>query len=395
MYFQRFLVCCFFGVLIGAGLATKGCNPPKPTETASEPTTTKDSGDTTDTPTSQDAPPVRRRTGPCAPGNLINECTGTGDCTAQRDCDALTGKDIPGVCVAGVCVPKPTNDAKIEKGTIDLSCVETRPELPKGPEKATWWGPVETFGLDSNTTSVTVNAYDYAADPGLENPIATFESVLPTKNSDCATKCAEDRVCYFGQCVRPNSSDGQEIGYFQLKDLPTNKLIVLTTTGPSLVKTVQYNLWIPADKVQKITVDGKEMDVYKERAFAVTTLSRALIPPAASVRLPKETEAVLAGEIQDCQGKQIEGARVSLSLTPLKLTYFNGEGDNPDPDQEWTNKDGIYAALNIKVPDPGDILLRAVVKHNGKNVVAGKFKARLFANGVSIVTTRPWYPGIE
>jgi hypothetical protein len=110
--------------------------------------------------------------------------------------------------------------------------------------------------------------------------------------------------------------------------------------------------------------------------------------------LSKKNEAVLAGEVHDCKGQVIQGARVSISLMPLKLAYFNGDGD-PAPDEEWTNTDGIYTALNIKVNPPGDILLRIAAKVGGKQLLVGQFKAKLFEDSVSIVTTTPWYPGLK
>lgn len=391
-----YVLCLCIGLLLALGGVLQGC-PSKPAP--SENTTPTDGGNnptdgtTTDTGGKSNPGPV---TGACKIGTPANVCEVAGKCYAQRDCDALTGRNLDGTCADGLCVAKPTNEAKIENGTIDISCIDSPPELPKGPEKATWWGPVETFGLDSNTSGVLVEIFDYEGDPELKSPLATMTAETPKENSTCESACAADRVCFFGKCVKSQNSDGLEIGYFSLKDLPTNKQLVIRTSGPNLVSTIQYNLYIPADKVTTVKLsDGNDAMVFEERAFAVSKLTRGLIPPTAGIRIPKSDEAVIAGEIQDCKGKQIEGARVAISLTPMKLTYFNGEGDNPDPDFEWTNKDGIYAALNVKVSGTGEVIMRALAKVNGEERIVGKFKARLFKDAVTILTTTPWYPGIK
>lgn len=370
-------------LLLFGGLGMEGCTTPPKSETP-----TNNDGGTTDTAPKDE----KKSSGPCVPGATINECDGDGTpCTAQRDCDQISGKDLDGTCHAKLCVPKPTVEAKAPEKTLDLSCLDNPPSLPSGPEKAVWVGPVETFGLASNTVGVTVDIFDYAADPDLKTPLATYVSEEASdKGGACAEKCAEDRACFYGRCVK-KKDDGNDIGYFELKDIPTNKLVVLRTQGPNLVTTVQYLLWIPADKTQKVG----ETDVFYDRAFAITVLTRGLIPPTAGIRLPKPDEAVVAGEVHDCKDQIVEGAKVSLSLTPQKLAYFNGDAENPDPDQEYTNTDGIYAALNLKSPTPTDIEIRATVLVGGKIKQIAKFKAKVFPDAATIVTTLPWYPGIE
>lgn len=376
-------------VVHDAGVADKQVadSAPRDTKQPDSPAVTDES-----TPKESKEPVEKIADTPPKPPVRVNECKGSGACQALRDRSSLGGKSLPGMCHNGLCAPEASVDAKVKKGSVDLSCVTTPPTLPKGPDKATWFGPVETFGLKSNTVGVKVEIFDYAGDPDLKTPLATYTSELPKKTGDCPTKCAADRLCFYGQCVR---DDDQETGYFVLKDLPTNKQLVIRTSGDNLVSTVQYNLWIPADKVKVVKVDGKDVQAYKERSFAITKLTQRLIPTVAGVPMPTAKEAVLAGEIQDCSGKQIEGAHISLSVLPTKTAYFNGNGSNPDPNQKWTNTDGIYVALNIPVTAPGDVVFRAVAKVGGKQVVVGSFKAKIFEGAASILTTRPWYPSVK
>ena len=363
-------------LVVGMYALTSCSSTPAPPEGYEAPA---DSGNT-------DAGPVEKKSNKCDYTADVNFCTDPGkDCGAVRDCSLGKAEEIPGACNAGlsgqksICVPKPIREGKVEEAKKwiepDLSCIG-KFVPPAGPDKANIIGPVETFGLATDTTGITIEVY-LDSDRTLSNAIQTVKSAAcPDKDHD--KKCDDTGK-------NAEDSDGNPIGYFELKDIPTNKLIVFRVKGGSgFVTTVQYLLWVPANEVDK---DGK----YKHRAFIVTELTRNMIPPAAGINRVSDGNSVIAGEIHDCKDRQIQGAKVAISRRPQKLTYFNGD-DSPDQDQDDTNTDGIYAALNIDPGKSGDVHISASVKVGAKTISIGTFKARLFPDQISILTLWPGHP---
>lgn len=391
MRFRWFSLCVLTSVFLLTFVGLEACsggggNTNTNTNSNTNTTNTNDNTNTTNT-------NKNTSSGRCTLGEAINTCKGDGECQAQRDCDPKTGNNLPGTCFDKMCVANPTAESKTEKGEDpDLSCVGKPLELPKGPEKATFFGPAETFGLNGSTIGVSVQVYKYDGNKPLS--ATTLLGSFTTKNpddmetQDCAEKCSEDRFCLNKSCVKRQDSAGNDIGYFTIEDIPTNTSIIVKTTGPNLVTTVQYNLWLPADKVK----DG----FFQERAFVVTQLTKSLIPGTAGIRKIQDGNGAVAGEIHDCQDRILAGARVSVSLRSQKLTYFNGDGDQPDPSKEETAEDGVYAALNIKLNDTSpigqEVELRSAIKVGGKPTWVASYKARLFADAITILTVLPANP---
>ncbi len=373
----------FFTTMVGCSSGNNNSNSNSNTNTNT--TNTNTNTNTTNTNTNKPS------TGRCSIGEVINKCKDSGACKAQRDCDPKSGNNLEGTCFNKMCVANPTAESKTDKGEApDLSCLAKAPELPKGPKTATLFGPVETFGLNGDTVGITVLVYKYNDNKGLTDLLGQFSSKAPEdiKTTDCAAKCSDDKFCLNKKCLKKEDDAGNPIGYYSLEDIPTNVALIIKAQGPNKTPTIQYNQWIPADKVK----DG----FYQTRAFVITTLTKSLIPGTAGIRKIQDGNAGLAGEIHDCQDRILKAARVSISLRAQKLTYFNGEGDQPDPDQIETAKDGIYAALNIKLavtgPSGQPVELRAAIKVGGKPSLVAAYKARIFPDSISILTTQPWTP---
>lgn len=331
--------------------------------------------------------------GSCQPGAAINACSGAGACKATRDCSPKEGKDLTGSCINALCVPDPAADAKVKEsgkwtGTPDLSCLTTAPALPSGPAKATSWGPVTNFGLEDTTVGVKVEIFDEAADADLKTPLGTFTALAAkAAGTTCAAACSSGKVCMHGKCVKEKDDKFNPIGYFAVKDLPTNKLLVVRASGAGVATTVQYNIWLRADKV---ATDGM---IYEE-AYVISDLSKKLIAAAAGVSSIPPGGAAIAGEIHDCNDDVVLGATVSLSLLPEKLTYFDGKG-MPDITAKATTDDGLYAAVNIKPPTGGVMTVAAAAKVSGKVTRLGSYKVKVFADAITIFTSTPWFPGMK
>lgn len=320
-------------------------------------------------------------------GNTINDkCDDGKKCDCFQDCGSLvTAKN--GICMAKTCLATPTTEAKNKKGeAIDTSCLGKKLTLPAGPKKATLWGPVENFGLDQETVGVKIEIFEHNKDGKLTTPIAVFEASNESQKG-CKPECKGDNICFAGVCTKKKDSDDNRIGYYMAKEIPTNKLLIFRSSGPNFVTTVQYNLWIAADKVK----DGK----LKRRAFTISNLSKGLIPPAAGIQKIASGNGAIAGEIHDCKGDQITGAKVTVSVMAQKLAYFGAESDRPDPQLEETTKNGVYSALNIKIKNGGLITVKAAIKKGGKNFVVADFTAQLFPDAITILTTTPQYPTVK
>ncbi len=325
----------------------------------------------------------------CSMGKAINACTGAAVCKATRDCSSA-GSDLPGTCFDKLCVTDAASEARVEKNkkwdtAPDLSCLTTAPSLPKGPTEATVWGPVEAFGMGDDTTGVKVEVFDAVKDTELKTPLASTTSAAAKDTGDCAPACDSGKTCLNGSCVKDKDGDGNPIGYIKLEKIPTNTMLVFRATKTGIATTVQYNLWIKADKV---TTKG----MYKESVYVVSNVTKNLIAAAAGAQILLGTAAV-AGEIHDCNNEMVKGARVTLSLLPQKLAYFNGK-EMPDQKQDETNTDALYAAVNIKPPAAGaEMRVAASARVQGKVVNIGDYTIKVFPEQITILTITPWYPG--
>ncbi|MBU49220.1 MAG: hypothetical protein CL920_11035 [Deltaproteobacteria bacterium] len=377
---SMFLMCFMFAVvpLTGCGDNNK--------------TTEKSDEATTDAST-----PTEQNTGfrTCEPGEKINDCQGSGDCKAERDCDRLRGYEQAGMCFDNMCGMTPKKqDATIQKdkkeAKPDWSCLTSTPALPSGPEKTTLWGRVEAFGLSSDTTGLKVEVFkqaDFLKDPNTATPIGTYTSDVPKSQDGCTETCGERHICYNKKCVKIEDSSGYAIAIYDVKDVPTNTLLAVRTSGDGFVATIQYNLWVPADKVKD--------DLFELRSFVISEVTKSLIPATAGISKIADGNAAIAGEVQDCSGEQVQGVTVNISARAQKLGYFNGDGDQPDPEQNETNRDGTYAALNIKVPENGDINVLFVANIDGKPTKLLKYGIKLFPDAISVLTVTPWHPGLK
>lgn len=327
----------------------------------------------------------------CKTGEAINACTGTATCKATRDCSLKDSKDLPGTCVDKVCVPDPAAEAKVEvsgkfTGTPNLACLTTAPALPTGPAAATVWGKITIFGLEETTVGLKVEIFE-ATDTALATPLGSHTSVAAAAVGTCSATCSSAKVCMNGKCVNARDGKDNPIGYYEIKGIPTNKLLIFRVSGKGFASTVQYNLWLPANKV------GTDSKIYEE-AYVVSDLSKNLIAAASGVASIPAGAAAIAGEIHDCDGEMIKGATVSLSLLPQKLAYFDGNG-MPDTSAAATYEDGLYAAVNIKPPTGGDMVVSVAARVGGKVVKVASYKVRIFPDAITVLTTTPWHPGMK
>jgi hypothetical protein len=163
------------------------------------------------------------------------------------------------------------------------------------------------------------------------------------------------------------------------------------TMSATFVDSAQINEAAPASSGG--SVEGN--------AVSVSTLN--LIPAAYGfMRVP--TTAIIAGEVQDCEGSPVRGAVLRLfrsdgteifngaEASDPHIAYFDGM-ENPDNSSLFTQVDGLYATANISAPSTGFETIRVegwgVPAEGGEVQRLGCEAVGIYENGVSIVNIGP------
>jgi hypothetical protein len=178
--------------------------------------------------------------------------------------------------------------------------------------------------------------------------------------------------------------------------LPTNTFIVTKVSGrmSRWRDTYEFGVAIPADTLGDAptwTTDESDDDWGRFDLNVITDGAWRTIPQSAGVPDPTEPDAgAIAGTIRDCgtedRGPElIRGARVGFIQDPTALAYFNGVSSDtlPQPGQAYTNKDGVYAAIDLQA---GPNRISVLVKIEGELVNAGLRDVFLTPYSVAIAT---------
>lgn len=171
---------------------------------------------------------------------------------------------------------------------------------------------------------------------------------------------------------------------------------VFPRTGATMAST-----YVDSVQINEIAPTGAAGAV-EGNAVSVSTLN---LIPAAFGFTRVEMTAIVAGEVQDCDGEAVRGAIVRLfaesgseyiSIPDVNnaphIQYFDGN-ENPDGNTSFSQVDGLYAAANIPGPADGFVPVRAeawaVITEGSAPVLVGCESVGIYGDGVSIVNLGP------
>lgn len=367
-----------------------------------------------------------------------------GACPSQPATFAWPSEDDPQVCAT----PPTLEVVRTQCGMIDEDCAEdgitapvldclTNPPgmLPDTPATVTLAGYADVFssGPDSNGARLEVYRASEIGDGTTPfsqlTPLATFDFVLDATTIAGARACPlhrDEPEALKGRCVQPDADCGGacdrdldavdfcyasqcweisrwEIRY-QVPNLPTNTFLVLRTVGltggsPNIAHEtwapmIQENVFLStAERACTDTEDENCLDtsdamnpVYRLKVNLLSRSDYETIPQTMGLSAGVAGgHGAIAGEVHDCTDIRLTNAHVGFSRRPLKFAYFNGNPVKTLPElgrAEGTNEDGLYAGLDLA---PGEVQIEAIGLVGGAVTSLGRFRARVFADSVTVV----------
>ena len=310
------------------------------------------------------------------PDNLI-KAPGSEFCAADAkvvDCTLSSIADRSHVC--GVPLPDPTAELKRSStvkefagaGPAKLECFAPAgyPAKPGASSLVQMSGTVKIFSNGCESKLVKIEVFEVGEDGAIGAPAGTaLTTAAECKTTGVATDISDCGTRY--ECT------------YIYGNVPTEKELVVKTSGPNWSDFYDYNVYIPAAEV----VNGE----WKHNLRALAADDYNAIAQAAIGGPITAGNGALAGEVHDCGDVRLQNAIVAIDKPKKILTYFTSNEAHPLPDLNATGTSilGIYAALDVA---PGPVTVAAVGKVDGKLVTLGHYRARVFPNSVSIVTFR-------
>jgi hypothetical protein len=360
-----------------------------------------------------------------------------------------TGSDAGSSCTSfgGVCLYAPTQPAaRTACGEVaefcdatatpapNLGCLTSAPPMrPDKPATLTLTGFVHVFSSGPDSRNLSVAVYDAAllaggADPSTVTPMATTVVMLdPTMMRACdadarygcsipsATGCTLP-VCNDGLNGRPNDrkycrvvsggAGGTECSdrlrweaRYSFDNIPTNKQLVLRTTGPggaadNLWATLYtWNVFLGTGDRKCASIEDNEClsatdPKYQLNVSALSQSDYVAIPQASGLSSGiSPGRAAVAGEVHDCDNVRVANVAVGLLPLPDRFTFFNGDPIKTLPDSGrayGTDRLGLYAAFNTK---PGKLTVQAagITVAGGELTSFGAFEAYAYPDTVAVV----------
>jgi hypothetical protein len=235
----------------------------------------------------------------------------------------------------------------------NYACLGDR-TAPEGNEDSTFTLEVRDFRTGAAVPGVCVNFYP--------------DNVVPVQDECGGTMTDED-----GNIEGLTDPDG---GWFAYRIFPTD-----TTLG-----VVQVNVDTPADGG---SATGNSVDD-----------TTANLIPGLVGRSLAEGRAIFSGALYDCDNSTVEGGAFRVVRDGAVIPEGPGSQDTmyayfgpdlPDPQQEYTNTNGLYLGLNVPVQTPGEtVQLVACGKPDGENLeVLGCEETISFPDTVNILSLYP------
>jgi hypothetical protein len=312
------------------------------------------------------------------PDNLI-KAPNSEFCAASAEainCTLVTTADKNQVC--GVPLRQPADDLK-RSATVKEFAGAGAPKLdcmaPAGyPAKADpasskpvqMSGTVKIFSNGCESKLVKIEVFEVGADGALGAAAGT----ALTTASECKTNGVATDIMDCGTRYECN---------YIYSGVPTEKELVIRTSGANWADFYDYNIFIPTAEV----MNGE----WKHNLRALAAEDYNAIAQAAIGGPITAGNGALAGEVHDCGDVRLINAIVDIDQPKKILSYFTSNEAHPLPDLGATGTStlGIYAALDVA---PGPVSVAAVGTVGGKVTALGHYRARVFPNAVSIVTFR-------
>ncbi len=315
------------------------------------------------------------------PDGLI-KAPGSEFCDASAkavDCTLVTAADHNQVC--GVPLRDPSDEPqalrdgeRVRRRRRPPARVLHRGRLPPKPAASSlvqMSGTVKIFAHGCESKLVKIEVFEVGADGALGTPAGTALTTamdcklngVASDNKDCGTPRYECNYIY--------------------GNVPTEKELVVRTSGLNWAELYDYNVYIPASEV----VNGE----WKHNLRALASDDYNSIAQSAIGGPITSGNGALAGEVHDCGDVRLQNAIVGIDQPKKIITYFTSNEANliPDTNATGTSILGLYAALDVA---PGPVTVAALGNVSGKVTTLGYYHARIFPNAVSIVTFRGTEP---
>lgn len=266
------------------------------------------------------------------------------------------GNSVATCDVGGVDVRTPTKAAERQDGEpLDVSCIGAPVQLGAG-STATLEGCIEIFGLGGKAKQgLKLALFTRDQDPSTDDP-SVGEVDIATKTESGALDCVatpDAPACRAVDCPKE--------GFYRIANVPTHEPLIMKvydsdegTPAQTAIATYTYDLvFLEADKVDGV-IDYEANLIYRTTYDSIPTLAGKIVEGQQDIT-DGQGRGVIAGEVHDCADVIVGNATIATSNSDAqtKVTYFNGDEEDPTPDLTLnaTNTDGLYVILNAKTAD--------------------------------------------
>lgn len=348
-------------------------------------------------------------TGPVAPTGLPGD-----DYCRVAASPACTGRNVN---TCGVCVSPPSDPLARtncddtqrreycrtgDSGQPNLTCFQSGSFPTAGAsQRVTVWGTVKVFGTGGDSQHIRVTIYRAGADGSLGEMLGSAVSDLThaAHGAEEVYSPSRDRVLFTRQ-----------LGGYQIANIPTETELIVTTEGDTADTGAQglwshrvydYNILFANAEVDRemapASVPGDHKLRYNPRAISNTDWTAIPSTSGLSSGITPGRGA-LAGEVHDCDDVRLSNAVVESAPRRAwdgPVVYFSENDTNPLPDlsrvQRGTSILGTYALLDL---DAGPVTVAAAGLDAQRHLLhLGSYRARIFADSITVVTfrgLRPW-----
>ncbi len=288
-------------------------------------------------------------------------------------------------------------------GSPNVSCVGT-PRVVSASTPVTLEGCVDIFGVGNEASrGITVSVFEEGVNPKTGTPLATGQVFVRNDASalDCVGLDVDAPACRAFDC------DSE--GFYRMDGtVPTHTPLTMRIAADNNTNVIDTYLWglvfFDTQADENDVVNYEAALIFQSTWASIPTLSGRQITGGQTVG-DGQGNAVVAGEVHDCDDVIIENAIVGLDTfdpDTMTIAYFNGEADpKPDLRRLTTASDGLYGILNVGTAAGANehtVVGGYSTACDGTDCTCQSLSARTiltFPDSVSIVTLRGDFPVIQ